>query len=176
MSQSMAFLAQTARSTGLTELAQQRWRAFRRKHFRTLLNFYPPYVGAGVRLDHVAEDFTAIEVSMRLTWYNKNYVGTHFGGSLYSMCDPWYMLILVENLGPDYVVWDKAGSVHYRRPGRGRVSARFELSPAEIATIRDEVDAHGKLDRLFRARIRDEQGKTVAEVEKTVSIRKKAAT
>ena len=76
--------------------------ARRRRRTMRLLSLYPPYLGAGVRVTRVSDDLRTFEVEMKLRFYNRNYVGTHFGGSLYSMCDPFYMLILLEALGRDY--------------------------------------------------------------------------
>src|SRR5690349_1608608 len=80
-----------------------------------LLSLYPPFLGAGVRVVHVSRDLCTFDVRMPLTPLNRNYLGTHFGGSLYSLCDPFYLLILAENLGPGYVVWDKAATIRFRR-------------------------------------------------------------
>ena len=89
------------------------------RFLRWALNFYPPYLGAGVKVRHISSDFREVRVSMGLTWYNRNYVRTQFGGSLYSMTDPFYMLMLMENLGRDYVVWDKAAHIEFVSPGKG---------------------------------------------------------
>jgi acyl-coenzyme A thioesterase PaaI-like protein len=93
--------------------------------FFRLLNLWPPYLGAGVRVVDVGEGGRSFEIELRLRWWNRNYVGVQFGGSLYSMCDPFFMAILMEALGPGYVVWDKAGAVRFLRPGRSTVRARF---------------------------------------------------
>jgi Domain of unknown function (DUF4442) len=82
---------------------------------RMLLNIWPPFLGAGIRLRRIAPDWKAIDVEMKLRWWNRNYVGTHYGGSLYSMADPFLMLMLIENLGKDYIVWDKAASIRFRK-------------------------------------------------------------
>jgi len=92
---------------------------------RWAMNFYPPYLGAGVRIQHIAGDFREVRVKMGLGWYNRNYVGTQFGGSLYSMTDPFFMLMVMENLGSDYIVWDKAASIDFIAPGKGPVYADF---------------------------------------------------
>jgi acyl-coenzyme A thioesterase PaaI-like protein len=140
-----------------------------------LLGFYPPYLGAGVRVSDVSPDLRAFTIEMPLTRWNRNYVGTHFGGSLYALADPWFMLILIENLGTGYVVWDKSASIRFVRPGRGRVRARFEVPAERIAAIRAEADAAGRAEPVFEAVISDEQGGIVAVVEKRVSVRTKAA-
>lgn len=144
----------------------------RHRLFR-LLGFYPPYLGAGVRVREVAKDLRSVTVEMPLTRWNRNYVGTHFGGSLFSLADPWFMLILIEQLGDGYVVWDKAGSIRFVKPGRGTVRARFEIPPERIAEIRAEADRDGRTEPVFRAAITDDAGDTVAEVEKRISVRRK---
>jgi hypothetical protein len=92
--------------------------AARSRKLRRRINFYPPYLGAGVRVTHIADDFRHIEVEMPLRFYNRNYFGTHFGGSLYSMCDPFYVLMLANILGPDYIVWDKAANIRFKSPAK----------------------------------------------------------
>ncbi len=110
---------------------------------------------------------------MRLRWWNRNYVGTHFGGSLYSMCDPFFMLILLERLGPEFIVWDKAASIRFRRPGKGTVSARFHISDERVAEIRQEVLEEGVVEPTFRTEVLNQEGKVVAEVEKLLYVRLK---
>jgi acyl-coenzyme A thioesterase PaaI-like protein len=148
---------------------RSRWR---RARFQLLVNLYPPYLGAGVRVTRIADDFSAIEVELRLRPWNRNYVGTHFGGSLFSMVDPFFMIMLIELLGTGYVVWDKVGTIRFRRPGRGTVRAKLEISPERVQEIRQAVDAAGKLEPTFRVEILDAQGEVVAEVEKLISVKR----
>lgn len=138
-----------------------------------LLNLYPPYVGAHVRIGPVAADLTWIEVEMKLRAWNQNYFGTHFGGSLYSMCDPFFALILTEYLGAAYVVWDKVGSIRFLRPGRGTVRARFEIPRERLERIRQDVDERGKLEVELGTEIRDAAGERVARVTKVLSIERR---
>jgi hypothetical protein len=142
--------------------------------FKRRIRFYPPYLGAGVRVTHVADDFRTVKVEMPLRFYNKNYVGTHFGGSLYAMCDPFYMLMLINILGPDYIVWDKAASIRFKKPGRGLVKATFHLSEERIAEIRAAADAQGKVEPQFQIEIIDNEGNVVAEVDKLLYVRRKS--
>jgi hypothetical protein len=137
------------------------------------MRLYPPYLGANVRIDRVSIDRRQFEVSMPLTVANRNFVGTHFGVSLYSMCYPFYMLILMENLGRDNVVWDKSASIRLHRPGRGRVYARFAVSRAEIEGIRARADADEKVEPVFSTTVVDHADKPIARVEKTLYIRRK---
>ena len=138
-----------------------------------LINFWPPYAGAGIRVRKIGGDPVAFESRMTLHAWNANYFGTHFGGSLFAMTDPFYALILATELGPGYVVWDKVGTIRYRRPGRGRVSARFAISRERIEEIRREVDQLGRIEPAFVAEVRDERGDLVAEVDKLLSVRRR---
>jgi len=140
------------------------------------LNVYPPYLGAGVRARAVDEGGRrAIEVEMRLRWWNRNYVGTHFGGSLASMCDPHFMLLLLWELGPEYLVWDKAATIRYRKPGRGTVRARFAIPAARVEEIRRATAGGGKVEPVFETAVVDDSGEVVAEVEKLLWVRRKDA-
>ena len=146
------------------------------RKLRRFIRLYPPYLGAGVRVTHIATDFRRIEVEMPLRFYNRNYVGTHFGGSLYSMVDPFYMLMLINILGPGYIVWDKAANIRFKKPGKGVMKATFELTEEKIAEIRAAAETHPKVEPLFQVLVKDEEGNVVAEVDKLLYIRKKPKT
>jgi acyl-coenzyme A thioesterase PaaI-like protein len=141
--------------------------------FLRLMRVYPPYLGAGVRVRRVEQDLSRVEVEMRLAPWNRNFVGTHFGGSLYSMCDPFFMLMLMTRLGPGYVVWDKSASIEFIRPGRGTVAATFELSKARVDDIRREADRSDKVFPRFEVTVVDHEGSPVARVEKVLYVRRK---
>jgi uncharacterized protein DUF4442 len=147
-------------------------KAFKR-YMRWFLNLYPPFLGAGIRVKRLDPDWKAIDVEMNLRFWNSNYVGTHFGGSLYSMTDPFYMLMLIENLGRDYIVWDKSATIRFRKPGRGRVRTEFRLADSQIDEIRDQLKTQEKIEPVFRVEVRDESGALIAEVEKVLHVRKK---
>jgi len=144
-----------------------------KRNMRTVLNLYPPFLGAGIRVKRLDPDWRTIEVEMKLRRWNSNYVGTHYGGSLYSMTDPFYMLMLIENLGRDYIVWDKSASIRFRRPGKGTVSASFSLTEAQIDDVRHALQTEAKIERTFAVQVLDSEGKVVAEVEKVLHIRRK---
>lgn len=139
-----------------------------------IINFYGPFVGAGVRLQKMTKDYRHAKVSMKLTFYNKNYMGTQFGGSLYAMVDPWYMLMLIKNLGKDYIVWDKAATINFRKPGKGTVFAEFNLTEVHLEEIRATLVTQNKMDYIFKVEIKDKDGKLIAEVDKVLYIRKKS--
>ncbi|OZB20158.1 MAG: tetrameric acyl-CoA thioesterase [Marinobacter sp. 34-60-7] len=142
---------------------------------RRLLTAFAPYLGAGVRITEIAEDFSSATVEMHQRWYNTNYVGTHFGGSLYSMVDPMYMLLLMRRLGLEYIVWDKSASIDFIRPGKGRVTARFELTDERVEAIREAVSGGDKHLPTWDVDIVDDSGELVARVHKVLYVRKKAA-
>ncbi len=140
---------------------------------RWAMNFYPPYLGAGVRIQHIAGDFREVRVKMGLGWYNRNYVGTQFGGSLYSMTDPFFMLMVMENLGSDYIVWDKAASIDFIAPGKGPVYADFRIDEALLDEIRQHTAGGDKYLPQLHVDVHDGDGTLVARVHKTLYVRLK---
>jgi acyl-coenzyme A thioesterase PaaI-like protein len=145
----------------------------RSQALRRWVNLWPPFLGAGIRVTHIAPDMKAVDVEMKLRWWNANYVGTHFGGSLFAMTDAFYMLMLMHHLGRDYIVWDKAASIRYRKPGRGTVVAQFRLSDGQIDDIRGKLKTLPKYEPVFPVEVKDEQGAVIAEVERLVYVRKR---
>ena len=137
------------------------------------LAVYPPFLGAGVRVRRLPGPPPSYRVRMKLRWWNRNYVGTHFGGSLYTMCDPFFMLILLEALGPGYVVWDKEATIRFRRPGRGTVEALFEIPAERIAEIAAAAAERPKVEPVFETRVHGCDGNVVAEVSKTLHVRRR---
>jgi len=140
---------------------------------RWLFNLYPPYLGAGVRVDRISDDFSEIDVSMKLTRWNKNYVGTHFGGSLYSMVDPFYMLILMESLGSRYIVWDQAARIDFLKPGRGKVQAHFRLPDGLLAQIKSQAALGDAVRPELNIDIVGDTGEVIARAHKTLYVRLK---
>src|SRR5207245_3076689 len=98
-----------------------------RNNFKLLFNLWPPLLGAGIRIARVQPDWKEVDVEMKLRRWNANYVGTHYGGSLYSMTDPFYMVMFIEILGRDYIVWDKSAMIRFCRQGRCTVHDDFRL-------------------------------------------------
>lgn len=136
-------------------------------------NLWPPFLFCGIRPKVLSKDFRNISVTLKLRFYNSNYVGTQYGGALFSMTDPFYMIMLIKNLGPAYTVWDKAASIQYLKPGRTDVTAEFHLSEEDLATIRATVQAEGKMEWRRNIEIKNKQGEIVATVEKVISIKLK---
>lgn len=140
---------------------------------RWMGNLWPPYLGAGIRIVHASADFRHIKVTLKNRWYNKNYVGTQFGGSIYSMTDPFYMLMILNNLGKDYIVWDKAAKIEFHRPGTSALFAEFRLSEELIKEILAQTSQGEKHIFDLPVKILNSEGLLVATVEKTLYVRKK---
>ena len=121
----------------------------------------------------MSADYKEIIVHMKMRWYNRNYVNTHFGGSLYAMTDPFFMVMLIQVLGKQYIVWDKAVHIDFVKPGRGKVTARFIIKEEQIDNILEKTADGQKYLPEFSVDIKDEAGDTVARVTKTLYIRKK---
>jgi acyl-coenzyme A thioesterase PaaI-like protein len=141
--------------------------------FRLMMRLYPPYVGAGIRVTELDREYRRLRVEMPLRWFNRNYVGTHFGGSLASMTDPFYMLLLLNRLGPGYTVWDLQTTIRFKRPGRATVHAVFEIDDERLASVREATAGGAKFTPTWPVAIRSADGELVAEVDKTLYVRKK---
>ena len=141
--------------------------------FRHGINLWPPYLFAGIHVTAISADYRNIRVELRQRPWNVNYVRTHFGGSLFAMTDPFWMLSLLKNLGPKYFVWDKAGTIDFIKPGKGVVFTEFKLGEAVVEQLRAEAAGGGKVLRWFENAILDAQGDVVARVRKQVYIRLK---
>jgi acyl-coenzyme A thioesterase PaaI-like protein len=140
---------------------------------RRVINIYPPYLGAGIRVVRIAPDWREIVVEMRLRWFNRNYVGTHFGGSLYSMTDPFFMLILIHRMGKEYIIWDRSCRIDFEAPGRGVVRVTFRVTDDELDDIRRRAAEGDKVLPTFQTQVLDERGEVVAKVTKTLYVRRK---
>ncbi len=133
-------------------------------------NLFPAYFGTGGRITYISPDWREVRVRLPLSWRTRNYVGTIFGGSLYGVLDPIYMIMLIKSLGPDYVVWDKAAAIRFRRPGRTTLYARFEIAPEQLDAIRAELGGTTKIERVLHVDLTSADGTVHASVEKTIHI------
>jgi acyl-coenzyme A thioesterase PaaI-like protein len=136
-------------------------------------NVFPAYFGTGGRVTYIAADWREVRVEVPLSLRTRNYVGTIFGGSMYGAVDPFYMIMLIKNLGPGYLVWDRAAAIRFLKPGRGRLRASFHLDEAELSAIRAALGGGARsVDRVYTVRLTNAEGVVCAEVEKTVYVRK----
>ncbi len=146
---------------------------FKSRTFRWGFNFFPAYRGTGGRLVYVADDYHEIRIKLPLNWRTKNYVGTIYGGSIYASIDPIYMLMLIKILGPEYVVWDKAAKIRFRKPGKDTLYADFTLSQEEISEIKRLAEDAKSVDRIYNVELKGRDGVVHAQIEKTLYIAKK---
>ena len=147
--------------------------AFGPRGMRWLFNLWPPFRGMGVKVREIAPDFRRVVVELRMKMLNRNYVGTHFGGSMFAMADPFHMVMMMQVLGKDYVVWDKAGSVRFLKPGRGTLTAEFVVTQAMVDEALEKTRDGAKFEPTYAVELKDGEGTVVATVEKTLYIRKK---
>lgn len=140
---------------------------------RLKFNFFPAYRGSGARITYIADDFHEIRIKIPLNWRTRNYVGTIFGGSMFSATDPIYMVMLIKILGNEYVVWDKSTNIRFKRPGKETLFAEFKVTQDELDEIRSLLEANRSIDRIYNIELKNKDGKTHAIIEKTIYIGKK---
>ena len=140
---------------------------------RWILNLWPPLLMTGIKVLSIADDFQFVKAKMSMRWYNRNYVGVHFGGSLYAMTDPFYMLMLMRNLGSAYYVWDESAEIKFVRPGKGNVYAEFLLNDNIISDIKSRASSGEKTIVSFDVDIKNKNGELVSRVIKNVYVRLK---
>ncbi|MGD1841595.1 MAG: PaaI family thioesterase [Thermonemataceae bacterium] len=148
--------------------------SFKTWWFKTFMNLYPMFFGTGGKVLFIADDWQEVHIRLRLNWWTRNYVGTIFGGSMFSASDPFYMLMLLHNLGKQYVVWDKSASIRFRRPAKKRIYAKYLIDESLLATIREEIQQAGETTRVLSIAWVDPQGTVYAQVERTVYMADKA--
>ena len=146
--------------------------SLRMRLLRHAFNWVPAWRGTGARIAYIADDWREVRVELPLSLRTRNYVGTMFGGSMYAAVDPIYMIMLIRNLGPGYVVWDKSASIRFLKPGRSRLFARFVLDEAELSAIRAALETARSVDRVYSVELADREGVPHAIVEKTIYIRR----
>ena len=140
---------------------------------RRYMNLWPPFLFAGIRVTAISPDWRSARVELRMRPWNRNYVGTHFGGSLFAMTDPFWMILVKERLGRDYIVWDKSAEIAFVKPGRGTVVAGFDLDEATVEHIRSATAGGERHLQWFDTDVIDAAGDVVARVRKQVHVRRK---
>lgn len=147
--------------------------SFKSRWFRRGFNFFPAYRGTGGRIVYISGDWREIHVKLPLNWRTRNYVGTIYGGSIYASIDPIYMLMLIKILGPEYIIWDKAAKIRFRKPGKETLYVDFKLSQEEIDEIKRLAEDSKSIDRVYDLELKDRNGVVHAQIEKTLYIAKK---
>ena len=140
---------------------------------RRMLNLWPPFLFSGISVREISKDFRQTKVRLKKKVLTSNYVGTLFGGSLFAMTDPFYMVMIMKNLGKDYIVWDKRSEIEYVSPGKSTVYAEFHIWDVDFDAIKEKVASEGKYLKWFEVDIKSADGTVVAIVKKQIYIRKK---
>ena len=136
-----------------------------------VLRWWPPFVFSGIRVLEIADDWSSARIELRRRWYTANYVGTHFGGSLFAMTDPFWMILVMETLGRGYTVWDKAADIEFIKAVREPVYAQIRVDPVAIAELRSAMASGEKVLRWFETEIRTAAGELVARSRKQLHVR-----
>lgn len=140
---------------------------------RHIFNFWPPFLASGIHVTRMSADWRQARVELRMHPWNRNYVGTHFGGNLFSMTDPFWMILIKECLGSAYFVWDKAGEIEFVKPGQGTVSAEFRVDESLLDALRQATASGEKHLHWLPVEVIDGQGDVVARVRKQIYVRLK---
>ena len=150
--------------------------SFKSRRFRWGFNLFPAYRGTGGRVTYIADDFREVHVKLPLNWRTRNYVGTIYGGSIYGAVDPIYMLMLMQILGKEYVVWDKAATIRFKKPGKEALYVDFQVDQNEIDEIKRLAETERSIDRNYNLELKDKNGVVHAFIEKTIYISKRKET
>lgn len=142
----------------------------RQQIFRYGFNMSPMYRRSTGRVTSVSENLQNVKIKIPLSIKNRNYVGSIFGGSLFSATDPIYMVQLINILGEDYVVWDKDAKIRYKRPAKSTAYAEFDISDKELEGIKKTITEEGEMDFIKTFNITDGNQTIFAELIKTIYI------
>ncbi len=144
-----------------------------KQHLLCFWNLWPPLLFSGIKIQHISPDFRHIKVKLKLRFWNANYVGTAYGGSIFSMTDAFFMVMLLKNLGNEYIVWDKAASIKYLKPGKTDLHVEYKVSQEDIDAIKAYLEAEEKMDWLRQVIVHDANGEHIADVTRILYIRKR---
>ncbi len=145
--------------------------SFRSRLLRFAFNLYPCYRRTGVRVTYVAADYAEVRIKLPLNWKTRGYWGTTFGGSMYGAIDPVLLVMLARRLGPDYMVWDKAATIDFKKPGRSTLYARFRIEESELDEVRRLLAEQPRIERTYAIELTDAAGVVHAAFTKTLHLR-----
>jgi len=140
---------------------------------RRVMNVWPPFLFSGILVEEIGDDWRYARVRLKLRCYNRNYVKTQFGGALFAMVDPFWMILTLEALRHEYIVWDKAGEIEFVAPGRSDVIAEIRIDDAMLDEIRAATANGDKYLRWCDTQIKTEAGELIARVRKQIYVRRK---
>ncbi|MGB3257689.1 MAG: DUF4442 domain-containing protein [Ornithinimicrobium sp.] len=140
---------------------------------RHFMNIWPPFAGSGIHIEQLGADFRTARVALHHRWWARNYVGTLFGGAIFAMTDPWWMVLVLRSLGPDYVVWDKAAEIEFVAPGRSTVRASYVVTDELLQELREAAAGGAKVLRWLETDVVTDDGTVVARVRKQLYVRER---
>ena len=89
------------------------------------------------------------------------------------MTDPYYFMLVMHQLGRDYIVWDTRGEIEFLKPGRGVLTAHFEVPASKVQELRERARGGARVLEWFETEITDREGTVVARVRREVYVREK---
>lgn len=145
------------------------------KLFKYGFNWSPMYRRSTGRIDSVSKDLLHVKVRLPISYKNRNYVNSIFGGSLFSTVDPIYMIQLINILGNEYVVWDKSAEIFFKRPAKENLFAEFNYTLEEISEIKKRVAVENEIEIIKPTILTNKsRSKEYCEVRKTIYIASKS--
>lgn len=139
--------------------------------FKYGYNWSPMYRRSTARITSVSDDLLTISIKLPISYKNRNYLSSIFGGSMFAAVDPIPMVQLMNLIGPDYVVWDKSAEIYFKRPAREDLFAKFTFSKDELAHIKSQVTQSKEIDFVKVTQLTNVDGSvTYCEVKKTIYV------
>ncbi|MGF1764365.1 DUF4442 domain-containing protein [Aliivibrio kagoshimensis] len=149
------------------------YRVYKPKIVKNALNLWPPFWGAGISITSISDDFQCVSVRLKHRWWNKNANRSQYGGSIFSMTDPIFSLMLMGILREKYYVWDSKAEIEFIKPGFSILSAEFVISEEVLNQIYANTESGDKYFPQFETEVLDKKGVVVARIKRTLYIRKK---
>src|SRR5699024_6274301 len=143
------------------------------KFLQRFMRIWPPYLGAGIKPEYIAEDASRSIVTHKPNILTRNLVGTAFGGTMLSMTDPFFMFAGVYGLGKEYLVWDVGVEAKFVKPGRGKITADMQVADETWDLIKRKTANGEKYLHWFDVEITDAHGDVVAIIRRQVYFRRK---
>ncbi|CAM1343340.1 DUF4442 domain-containing protein [Tenacibaculum amylolyticum] len=145
------------------------------KLFKYGFNLSPMYRRSTGRIKEVSKDLLYVKVKLPISYKNRNYVNSIFGGSLFSAVDPIPMVQLINLIGDEYVVWDKYAEISFKRPAKEHTYAEFIYTEEELEAIKTRVAKEKEIEIIKSTQLTNKD-KTVVfcEVKKTIYIAEKS--